>query len=87
MLLTRTAATVGLDQALSAALAPWRRPLTRHDRARSCRPVEYLELAGEGHDFRRADSRRRLIETVVRFLAGALAVASEKPVDDAMTTS
>src|SRR4051794_41056731 len=31
VLLTRTAATVGLDQALSAALAPWRRPLTRHD--------------------------------------------------------
>jgi hypothetical protein len=31
VLLTRTAATVGLDRALSAALAPWRRPLTRHD--------------------------------------------------------
>jgi hypothetical protein len=31
VLLTRAAATVGLDQALSAALAPWRRPLTRHD--------------------------------------------------------
>jgi hypothetical protein len=31
VLLTRTAATVGLDAALSAALAPWRRPLTRHD--------------------------------------------------------
>jgi DDE family transposase len=31
VLLTRTAATVGLDSALSAALAPWRRPLTRHD--------------------------------------------------------
>ena len=31
VLLTRTAATVGLDRALSAALSPWRRPLTRHD--------------------------------------------------------
>jgi Transposase DDE domain group 1 len=31
VLLTRTAATVGLDVALSAALSPWRRPLTRHD--------------------------------------------------------
>ena len=30
-MLTRTAPTVGLDAALSAALAPWRRPLTRHD--------------------------------------------------------
>jgi hypothetical protein len=31
VLLTRTAATVGLVAGLSAALAPWRRPLTRHD--------------------------------------------------------
>jgi hypothetical protein len=31
VLLTRTAATVGLERSLSAALAPWRRPLTRHD--------------------------------------------------------
>jgi hypothetical protein len=31
VLLTRTAATVGLDTALSAALAPWRRPAARHD--------------------------------------------------------
>jgi hypothetical protein len=31
VLLTRTAATVGLDQELSAALARWRRPLARHD--------------------------------------------------------
>jgi hypothetical protein len=31
VLLTRTAATVGLDQALTAALAPWRRPTARHD--------------------------------------------------------
>jgi hypothetical protein len=31
VLLIRTAATVGLDRALSEALAPWRRPLARHD--------------------------------------------------------
>jgi hypothetical protein len=31
VLLTRTAATVGLGQALTAALAPWRRPTVRHD--------------------------------------------------------
>jgi hypothetical protein len=31
VLLTRTAAAVGLDRALSAALSAWRRPLTRHD--------------------------------------------------------
>jgi hypothetical protein len=31
VLLIRTAATVGLERSLSAALAPWRRPLTRHD--------------------------------------------------------
>ncbi|TNM67933.1 S9 family peptidase [Streptomyces sp. NP160] len=42
------------------------------DRARvdeSAPPVEYLELAGEGHDYRRADSRRTLYGAVVRFLA------------------
>ena len=32
------------------------------------RPVEYLELAGEGHDYRRAESRKLLAERVVRFL-------------------
>jgi hypothetical protein len=31
VLLTRTAMTVGLDAALSAALAPWRKPFARHD--------------------------------------------------------
>src|SRR3954453_506162 len=31
VLLTRTAATVGLDRALSAAFSPWRKPLARHD--------------------------------------------------------
>ena len=32
------------------------------------RPVEYLELAGEGHEYRRADSRLRLIERIRDFL-------------------
>ena len=32
------------------------------------RPVEYLELVGEGHEYRRADSRLRLIERVRDFL-------------------
>src|SRR4051812_50109992 len=31
VLLTRTATTVGLDAALSAGLARWRRPFARHD--------------------------------------------------------
>jgi hypothetical protein len=31
VLLTRTVATVGLDRALSEALARWRRPFPRHD--------------------------------------------------------
>ena len=31
VLLTETVRATGLDQALSAALAPWRRPLARHD--------------------------------------------------------
>jgi dipeptidyl aminopeptidase/acylaminoacyl peptidase len=32
------------------------------------RPVDYLELAGEGHDYRRADSRKLLAGTMVTFL-------------------
>jgi len=32
------------------------------------RPVEYLELAGEGHEYRRAESRRTLIERIREFL-------------------
>jgi dipeptidyl aminopeptidase/acylaminoacyl peptidase len=32
------------------------------------RPVEYLELAGEGHEYRRAESRKALAERMVRFL-------------------
>ena len=36
------------------------------------RPVEYLELAGEGHEYRRADSRRLLIDTMLEFLGREL---------------
>jgi dipeptidyl aminopeptidase/acylaminoacyl peptidase len=32
------------------------------------RPVEYLQLDGEGHDYRRAESRRLLITRIVDFL-------------------
>ena len=32
------------------------------------RPVEYVELAGEGHEYRRAESRRTLIERIREFL-------------------
>jgi dipeptidyl aminopeptidase/acylaminoacyl peptidase len=39
------------------------------------RPVEYLELPGEGHDYRRADSRKRLTRTLLSFLTGALGAA------------
>jgi dipeptidyl aminopeptidase/acylaminoacyl peptidase len=33
------------------------------------RPVEYLELPGEGHEYRRAGSRVALLAGTVRFLA------------------
>jgi len=36
------------------------------------RDVEYLELAGEGHDYRRAESRRELWRRVVTFLHARL---------------
>ncbi|GAA4740515.1 alpha/beta fold hydrolase [Amnibacterium soli] len=36
------------------------------------RPVEYLELPGEGHEYRRAASRKRLLTDLVRFLAAHL---------------
>jgi dipeptidyl aminopeptidase/acylaminoacyl peptidase/predicted enzyme related to lactoylglutathione lyase len=32
------------------------------------RPVEYLELAGEGHEYRRTETRELLINRIVRFL-------------------
>ena len=37
------------------------------------RPVEYLQLDGEGHEYRRADSRILLITTMLEFLGKALA--------------
>lgn len=40
------------------------------------RPVDYLELAGEGHEYRRADSRTLLITTMLEFLGEALAERS-----------
>ncbi|NIZ89559.1 S9 family peptidase [Kineococcus rubinsiae] len=39
------------------------------------RPVDYLELPGEGHDYRRASSRKTLAAAMVRFLAEHLAPA------------
>ncbi|WP_210481571.1 S9 family peptidase [Naasia sp. SYSU D00948] len=36
------------------------------------RPVEYLELPGEGHVYRRATSRKRLVTEFVRFLSRTL---------------
>ncbi|HVH22079.1 MAG TPA: prolyl oligopeptidase family serine peptidase, partial [Pseudonocardia sp.] len=36
------------------------------------RPVEYLELEGEGHEYRRADSRRLLIDRICEFLVANL---------------
>ena len=36
------------------------------------RPVEYLQLDGEGHEYRRAESRRLLVERLVSFLTAAL---------------
>ncbi|HEX4220512.1 MAG TPA: prolyl oligopeptidase family serine peptidase, partial [Acidimicrobiales bacterium] len=37
------------------------------------RNVQYLELPGEGHEYRRVSSRRRLLQTVTRFLTRTLA--------------
>lgn len=45
------------------------------------RPVEYLELEGEGHTFRRADSRRQVARAMLTFLTthlGAAAVSSTR---------
>ncbi|GGH45607.1 S9 family peptidase [Microbacterium album] len=38
------------------------------------RPVDLLLLEGEGHEFRRAESRRTLVEHMIRFLREALGV-------------
>jgi dipeptidyl aminopeptidase/acylaminoacyl peptidase len=37
------------------------------------RPVEYLQLDGEGHEYRRADSRLLLVERMLAFLTRTLA--------------
>jgi dipeptidyl aminopeptidase/acylaminoacyl peptidase len=36
------------------------------------RPVELLTIPGEGHEYRRADSRRLLLGTMLLFLEEAL---------------
>jgi dipeptidyl aminopeptidase/acylaminoacyl peptidase len=36
------------------------------------RPVEYLQLDGEGHEYRRADSRKQLVECLAEFLGPRL---------------
>ncbi len=43
------------------------------------RKVDYLELAGEGHVYRRAESRKRLAGAMVRFLAEHLSRRSSSP--------
>ncbi|NQX12707.1 S9 family peptidase [Microbacteriaceae bacterium VKM Ac-2855] len=37
------------------------------------RPVDYLELAGEGHEYRRKDTKQLLVGTLLSFLTDALA--------------
>ncbi|HEY5822700.1 MAG TPA: prolyl oligopeptidase family serine peptidase [Propionibacteriaceae bacterium] len=39
------------------------------------RPVEFLQLDGEGHEYRRADSRQALIQRMLTFLSGALSAS------------
>jgi dipeptidyl aminopeptidase/acylaminoacyl peptidase len=41
------------------------------------RPVDYLQLNGEGHEYRRADSRRTLNTAMVRYLGEHLMVSPE----------
>lgn len=43
------------------------------------RPVEYLQLDGEGHEYRRADSRKNLIRRMLQFLCGALTAYRRHP--------
>ncbi|WP_375481187.1 S9 family peptidase [uncultured Jatrophihabitans sp.] len=40
------------------------------------RPVEYLQLEGEGHEYRRVEARLLLLETLTTFLTRVLAVSS-----------
>ena len=48
VLLTRTAAAVGLDSALSAALSPWRRPPARHDPGKVLLDLAVSLVMGQG---------------------------------------
>ncbi|ARJ04406.1 peptidase S9 [Cnuibacter physcomitrellae] len=41
------------------------------------REVEYLELPGEGHEYRRVESRRTLVDAMLRFLAPRLLGSAE----------
>ena len=63
----------------TASSTPTCRSARRTRSSRRCgplgRPVEYLELAGEGHEYRRAESRKRLVRAMVRFLAGVLGLS------------
>jgi dipeptidyl aminopeptidase/acylaminoacyl peptidase len=43
------------------------------------RPVEYLELAGEGHEYRRSSSRLTLLRAELEFLRRTLAAVHERP--------
>ena len=43
------------------------------------RPVEYLELAGEGHEYRRSSSRLTLLRAELEFLRRTLAAVHEPP--------
>jgi dipeptidyl aminopeptidase/acylaminoacyl peptidase len=48
-------------------------------------PVEYLELAGEGHDYRRRSSRRILLATMVDFLHRVMMPSGETTADRSTT--
>ena len=43
------------------------------------RPVEYMELAGEGHEYRRRSSRLALLRAELEFLQRTLVAAQEQP--------
>ena len=58
----------------------WARPASSwRPCARLGRPVEYLELAGEGHEYRRRSSRLSLLRTELEFLRRTLAAVHEQP--------
>jgi len=42
------------------------------------RPVDYLQLEGEGHEYRRATSRRELIARMLQFLVQTLGVRRDQ---------